>query len=538
MHHLVLRGARVVDGTGAPARRVDVGVDGDRIAAVADGLRGHLEIDCGGLVVAPGFIDTHSHSDLHLFADPTLAMKLRQGVTTEVLGQDGISVAPVKREHVEITRRFLSGLDGDPPQAPWNWTTCGDYLRAVETAQSSIDFAYLVPHGALRTFAMGPDDRAPTVDEMRGMLHELDRALIEGAIGMSTGLIYAPCCYAKTNELIALGRVLAAHGVPIVVHMRSESDAIVEALDEMLTVARTSGCKLHISHFKIAGKYNAGKADAILARIDEARASGVRITCDQYPYTAGSTLLGAILPPWAHDGGADVTVKRLGDPSARARIREAMQETHECAWDNFWKWTGPDGIVISQIPSGRHADLLGKTMTEAARARQGDRSDPLDFALDLLRDEAMGVGMVSHSQTESVVARFLALPYVNVCTDALLGGRPHPRAYGTYPRVLAKYVREERVITLEEAVRKMTSQAARALALADVGTVAPGMRANLVAFEEARVRDTATFAEPVSYPEGIEYVVVGGEVAVARREVTHVRSGRVIRRATGVGSRP
>jgi N-acyl-D-amino-acid deacylase len=516
-----------VDGTGAPARRADVGIDGDRIVAVGEGLRGHEEIDCGGLVVAPGFIDTHSHSDLHLFADPDLSMKLRQGVTMEVLGQDGISVAPVRHEHVEMTRRFLSGLDGNPPEAPWNWTTCGDYMRSVELARSSIDFAYLVPHGALRTFAMGPDDRAPTEAELHAMERELDRALGEGALGMSTGLIYAPCCYAQTAELIALGRVLAKRDVPVVVHMRSESDAIVEALDEMLTVARTSGCKLHISHFKIAGRYNAGKADAILARIDAARASGVRITCDQYPYAAGSTLLGAILPPWAHDGGADMTVRRLGDPAVRAKMRAAMLETHECSWDNFWKWTGPGGIVISQIPSGRSADLLGKTLTEAARAR--GHGDPLDFALDLLRDEAMGVGMVSHSQDESIVARFLALPYVNVCTDALLGGRPHPRAYGTYPRVLAKYVREERALPLEEAVRKMTSQAARAFALRDVGVIAQGMRANLVAFELQRVADTATFAEPVSFPVGMEYVVVGGVAAVSQGAVKHARTGRVYR---------
>jgi N-acyl-D-amino-acid deacylase len=529
MHHLVLRGARVVDGTGSPARRADVGIDGDRIAAVAEGLRGHTQIDCGGLVLAPGFLDTHSHSDLHLFADPHLAMKVRQGVTTELLGQDGISVAPVRREHVEVTRRFLAGLDGDPKEAPWDWTTAGDYLRAIEAARPSLDLAYLVPHGALRTYVMGPDDREPTVDEVRAMEGELERALADGAYGMSTGLIYAPCCYAKTGELITLGRVLKRAGdVPMVVHMRSESDAILQAVDEMLTVATISGCRLHISHFKIAGKYNIPKADLVVSKIEGARARGVRVTCDQYPYAAGSTLLGAILPPWAHDGGADMTVKRLGDPMTRQRMRTAMLETHECSWDNFWKWTGPDGIVISQIPSGRSADLLGKTLTEAARAR--GHADPLDLALDLLRDEAMGVGMVSHSQDESVVLRFLRLPYVNVCTDALLGGRPHPRAYGTYPRVLGRYVREG-AIPLEEAIRKMTSQAARAFGMSDVGTIAPGMRANLVAFEAERVRDTATFAEPIAYPEGIEYVLVGGDAVVAKGElVPAARPGRVLRR--------
>jgi N-acyl-D-amino-acid deacylase len=530
MHQLVLRGAHVVDGTGSPAKRADVGIDGDRIAAVAERLRGHAQIDCGGLVVSPGFIDTHSHSDLYVFAQPHLEMKLRQGVTTELLGQDGISVAPVRREHVEVTRRFLSGLDGDPREAPWDWTTCGDYLRSVERARASLDLAYLVPHGALRTFVMGPDDRPPTADELRAMETELERALREGAFGLSTGLIYAPCCYAKTDELIALGRVLQRAGdVPIVVHMRSESDAILEAVDEMLTVASVSGCKLHISHFKVAGKYNVPKAGALLAKIDEARARGVRITCDQYPYAAGSTLLGAILPPWAHDGGADMTVKRLGDASARARIRAAMLETHECAWDNFWKWTGPDGIVVSQIPSGRSADLLGKTLTEASRLRGG--IDPLELALDLLRDEAMGVGMVSHSQDEATVLRFFRLPYVNVCTDALLGGRPHPRAYGTYPRVLGRYVRDEKAVGLEEAVRKMTSQAAKAFGMNDVGVIAPGMRANLVAFEAGRIHDTATFAEPVSFPVGIETVIVGGEAVVAKGALAPgARPGRVLRK--------
>jgi N-acyl-D-amino-acid deacylase len=530
MHHLVLRGARLVDGTGSPARRADVGVDGDRIAAIGDGLRGHKTIDVGGLVLAPGFLDTHSHSDLHLFADPHLPMKVRQGVTTEVLGQDGISVAPVRREHVNVTRRFLAGLDGDPREAPWDWTSTADYLRAVERARATPDFAYLVPHGALRTFVMGPEDRPPTGDELLGMEAELARALTEGAIGMSTGLIYAPCCYAKTDELIALGRVLRRVGdVPVVVHMRSESDAILEATDEMIHVARASGCKLHISHFKIAGKTNVPKVDALLAKIDAARASGVRITCDQYPYTAGSTLLGAILPPWAHDGGADRTIRRLGDAGERAHMREDMLHTHECAWDNFWKWTGPEGIVISQIPSGRSLDLLGKTLAEAASLR--GHPDPLEFALDLLRDEAMGVGMISHSQNEGVVARFLGLPYVNVCTDALLGGRPHPRAYGTYARVLGKYVREDRALSLEEAVRKMTSQAARAFGLEDVGTVEVGRRANLVAFEAERVIDTATFAEPIAYPVGIEYVAIGGELVVARGEtVEGARPGRVVRR--------
>jgi N-acyl-D-amino-acid deacylase len=529
MHHIVLRGGTVVDGTGGPSRRADVAIDGDRIAKVAPSLRGHLELDCGGLVVAPGFLDTHSHSDLFVFAEPQLTMKVRQGVTTELLGQDGISVAPVRPEHIAITRRFLSGLDGDPREAPWDWSSVADYLRALERARPAPDLGYLVPHGALRTFAMGPNDRPPSEGELGAMESELARAIAEGALGLSTGLIYPPCCYAQTDELVALGRVLKrTSDAPIVVHMRSESDKILEATDEMIDVATRSGCKLHISHFKIAGRYNAKKADALLARIDAARARGVRIHCDQYPYAAGSTMLGAILPPWAHDGGADATIKRLGDPGARASIKKEMLAEHDCAWDNFWKWTGPAGIVVSQIPSGRRQSLLGKSLEEAARLE--GRSDPLELALDLLRDEALGVGMVSHSQDESVVERFLGLPYVNVCTDGLLGGRPHPRAYGTYPRLLGRYVRERHVLSIEEAVRKMTSQAAAAFGLHDVGTVAAGMRANLVAFDPRTVCDTATYEEPVSYPVGIEHVLVGGELVVTRGEsLEAVRPGRVVR---------
>jgi N-acyl-D-amino-acid deacylase len=378
---------------------------------------------------------------------------------------------------------------------------------------------------------MGPEDRAPSPAELSAMERELEHGLREGAYGLSTGLIYPPCCYAETGELIALGRVLRRVGdVPVVVHMRSESDRILEATDEMIRVARESGCKLHISHFKIAGRYNAPKADALVGRIEAAQKSGVRITCDQYPYAAGSTLLGAILPPWAHDGGTDATLKRLGDPSARRAMRAEMLEEHDCAWDNFWKWTGPGGITISQIPSGRRSELLGKSIEEAARA--GGHTDPLEYALDLLRDEALGVGMVSHSQDEAVVERFLVLPYVNVCTDALLGGRPHPRAYGTYPRLLGRYVRERRVLVLEEAVRKMTSQAAEAMGMSDVGVLAVGKRANVVAFDATRVADTATFAEPIAFPVGIEHVLVGGVEVVAKGEPRDaMRPGKVMRRS-------
>src|SRR5581483_1839961 len=283
----------------------------------------------------------------------------------------------------------------------------------------------------------------------------------------------------------------ARHAGPFVVHLRSESDQILEATDEMVSVGRESGCRVHISHWKIAGKENFARWREVQERVESARRSGVIVTCDQYPYAAGSTMLGAILPPWAHSGGPEATIKRLANPEDRARMRREMLDPSPVDWDNFWRWTGPEGITISDVPSGKRDAILGKNVKQAAGSK-----DPLEFALDLLRDEKMGVGMISHNQSEEVVERFATLPYVNVCTDGLLGGRPHPRTYGTYPRILGRLVRERRRMSLEEAVRKMTKQGADAMNLQGVGTVLPGHRADLTLFDEARVIDHATFEEP------------------------------------------
>jgi N-acyl-D-amino-acid deacylase len=521
----VLRGGTVVDGSGAPGIRADVGIEGDRIAAVGADLGGGDVLEVTGLIVAPGFIDTHSHSDLKVMADPTLPMKLRQGITLEVFGQDGISVAPVKPAERAAWKQKLAGLLGDFG-VEWDWSTVGEYLQRVARARPAQDVAYLVPHGAIRQHVMGGEDRPASQSDLAAMQALLREGLEQGACGMSTGLIYPPCCYAETSELVALGTVLAAADRPLVVHMRSESDRLLEAVAEMVEVAERSGCPVHISHLKIAGRQNWPRVDDLVGTLEAARRRGLRVTADQYPYVAGSTLLGAVLPPWAHDGGIEKTLSRLRDPEARGRMRAMMADPEPADWDNFWKWSGSEGILIADIPSGRHPEWLGRTLAEVASARQ---QDPFEAAFDLLLEERMGVAMVSFSQDEGVVRRLMSLPFANVCTDGLLGGRPHPRAYGTYPRILGRYVRETGTLRLEDAVRKMTSQAAQAFGLDGVGLVRPGMRANLVAFDPETVADAATFEDPLQFPRGIRHVLVGGRVAVRDEEVAGERAGRLSR---------
>jgi N-acyl-D-amino-acid deacylase len=501
-----------------------VGIRGATIAGVGSGLEGHDEIECDGHVIAPGFIDTHSHSDVKALMDPTLPMKLRQGITLEILGQDGISVAPVRSEERRSWKQKLAGLLGDFGVV-WDWSSTGDYLDRLAAMRPAQDMAYLAPHGCLRQQVMGSVARPASADEITAMAALLAESLAQGACGMSTGLIYPPCCFAETEELVALGRVLAAASMPLVVHMRNESDRVLEAADEMLHVAEASRCAVHISHLKLAGRRNWDRVGALLSRFESARERGLRVTADQYPYIAGSTLLSAVLPPWAHEGGLDATLARLADPEARQRMRQELTDISPCGWDNFWSWGGPEGITITDIPSGHHPELVGMHIAQAAFER---RKDPVELTFDLLLEERLGVAMICFSQDESVVRDLMARPYVNICTDGLLGGRPHPRAYGSYPRILGRYVREG-VLSLEEAVRKMTFQAAVAFGLTDVGLVREGQRANLVVFDPETVEDRATYGDPMQFPVGIRDVLVGGTVVVRREEITGARPGRVLR---------
>lgn len=524
---LVLTGGTVLDGTGAPAYRAHVALFGGLISQVdrACRVRGEVQIDCEGLVVAPGFIDTHSHSDLFALASPALEMKARQGITLDVLGQDGISVAPARDQDVGELKRQLSGLLGEP-DVKWDWRSVASYLDCLDAVKPAIDLSYLVPHGSLRRFACGMEDRPATADEIALMQKVLEQGLKDGAVGLSTGLIYPPCAYAPTEELTALCTVVARYNGVFVVHMRSESDRIVEAVEEMMRVGRESGVHVHISHFKIAGGTNWAKIDRVLDTIAEARAGGVEVSADQYPYVAGSTMLGAILPPWAHAGSLEATLGRLTNPADRAALRAEMTDPREVEWDNFWKWGGPEAIRIADIPSGRHQHLLGQNLAEAAGAAG---KDPVDFAMDLLHRERMGVAMVSFSQCEPVIEKILKEPYTCICTDGLLGGQPHPRAFGTFPRLLGRYVRERNVITLAQAVHKSTFLAARSFRLAGCGQLRRGYRANVVVFDPESVVDNATFEDPKQFSTGIAHVFVEGQPIVTEGRTTGNFPGRTVR---------
>lgn len=351
-------------------------------------------------------------------------------------------------------------------------------------------------------------------------------ALQDGAVGCSTGLIYPPCCFADADELRAIGEVLAEFGRPFVAHLRSEGDQLLEAVSEFLWVGRTSGCPLHFSHIKVAGRRNWPKQAMMLDVMEQARADGLVVTADQYPYTAGSTMMGAILPPWAHEGGADACTRRLHDAGDRARMRAEMEHPGVNRWENFWAWSGPEGVVVSDLPSGRHPELVGQSIAEAALAAG---VVPIEFALDLLRDEQMRVGMISHNQDAEVVSRFFSRDWIAGCTDGLLGGKPHPRTYGAFARMLAWLVREKQLTTLPAAIRKMSALPAEIYGLKALGTLTPGKRANIVVFDAQRVRDTSTWAEPRQHPVGIPFTLVGGAVVFEDGAPTAARPGAVHR---------
>lgn len=524
MYDVVIRKGLVIDGTGSPGFLGDVALEGDRIRAVGDlgDNRGRTEIDASGLVVCPGFIDLHSHSDFALLAEPHADAKVMQGITTDVMGQDGYSAAPIRPELVPEYRQFLSGLAGSYP-VDWSWSTMGEYLARFDRAAAT-NVASMVGHGTVRMNVLGTRSDPATGAELARMSELVEQAFAEGATDLSYGLIYVPSLFANREELNQMGRTVHRFGGSVVYHIRNEADSVLESLEEVLQVARDTGVRTHISHLKVSGAKNWPRAELVMEAIDGAIAEGLDITFEQYPYPAGSTMLSAVLPPWVLEGGTAEAVARLQDRTLRPRILRDIEQGVG-RWQSLgiisaWK------ITISAAGSAANQDKVGRGLIELA-AQQG--ITPAEFAIALLAEEEMNVSMIIFHQSEEVIARFMRHPRGGFGTDGLLGGKPHPRLYGTYPRILGRYVRVEKVLRLEEAVRKATSLAADRLRLADRGRIAPGKAADLVIFNPGTVAETATFEEPRQFPVGIPWVLVNGVPVVKEGEPTGALPGRSLR---------
>ena len=529
---LLIRGGTVVDGSGAPARRADVAVEGDRIAAVAPALDGPAErvIDASGQAVAPGFIDMHSHSDLFYFACPSAESKVRQGVTTEVVGMCSFSQAPLRPDQHDIVRGWAGGIGAS---LDVRWETFAQYLDALRAVQPTVNVAHFVGHGALRIAAMGFEARPAAADDVKAMQRLLGEALEAGAFGFSTGLVYAPSAYSNTEELIALAKSMASRGGYYFSHIRGESSMLLDSINEAIRIGEEAGVGVQVSHVKASGKDNWPKIDAALRLFETARARGVDVLGDVYPYNAGSTKLDNMMPAWAHEGGINKLLERLADRATRRKIVE------ECLIDGErWGTVSQGGIGFDQvfIATCKRRELEGLHLAQIAR--QAGLA-PAEVLMNLLLDEKCTVGMVSFSQSIENVAKVLAHPALMIGSDSIplyegegdRPGKPHPRTYGTFPRVLGEYARERKIFSLETAVHKMTGMAAARIGLRERGLVQPGYVADLTVFDPDTVKDESTYPEPHRYPTGIPYVIVNGTVAVDGGRLQIRSTGRVLTRA-------
>lgn len=520
----VIKDGLIIDGSGKPGFLGDVGILGDRIDLIGCGisLPNQRVIDARGLVIAPGFIDIHSHADAIALIDPKEDSKIRQGVTTECIGNCGLSLAPLNKEHLSPLQKYVAPFLGGAPLS-WDWETMGQYLDQIKDPSRNI--AALVGHGTVRIAVMGPENRKPTSYEMDKMRDLVSESIDQGAFGLSSGLIYPPGVFTETDELVELCKAVAKRGGFYATHIRGESNTLIEAIKEAIQVGQESGVSVLISHHKAGGKKNWGKVSVSLELVERARDQGVDIHLDQYPYTAGSTMLASILPPWMHDGGIEQAIERLKDPQVRARIQKEFDQGIK-GWENFSDFAGWEGIVLAFCK--RQKELEGKSIREIADER---RQDPAETVFDLLVEEKGEVIMVVHAMSEEDVRTVMKHPLVMVGTDGIpTSGRPHPRAFATYPRILGKYVREEKTLSLEEAIRKMTSLPAQKLRLTDRGVIAEGKIADIVIFNPSTVKEKSTYLNPHERPEGIEYLLIGGSLVIERGELVDTQMGRVLRK--------
>lgn len=527
---VVIANGRVVDGTGAPWFRADVGVTGDRITALGDlsDATAARRIDVAGQVVAPGFIDLLGQSEFNVLVDSRAASKITQGITTEITGE-GSSIAPVD-DRLMADRKASYDFFG----IPQDWRTLDQYFARLVRSSTAVNIGTFVGSGGLRDYVVGKEDRPASTEELERMKTLVAEAMADGALGVSSSLQYVPNRFASTDELVELAKVAAAHGGVYITHQRSEGNKVFESLDEVLAIAERADVPTEIWHLKTAYKANWGKMTEVLRRIEAARAKGLRVSANIYPYDRASNGLDACLPVWVRAGGTDAMLERLQDPETRARVKREMDDPN-AAYENQWYGSGgPAGVMLSSVldPAlrkyeGLSFDAIGKMMGK----------DPRDAAIDLVIADKAESSVIISIMRERDVVEAMRTPWVSFDTDSgaratdgpLAASKSHPRAWGTFTRVLGKYVRQDGVLTLEEAVRKMTSQAAIRVGITDRGIVRPGMMADLVVFDPATVTDVATFEQPNRYSTGVRHVFVNGKAVVADGAVTAERPGRPIR---------
>ena len=530
-YDLVLHNGTIYDGSGSPPTVGDIAIAGDRVVALGTltpGARGKVEMDIAGLAVAPGFINMLSWSTDSLIADGRGLADIKQGVTLEVFGE-GWSMGPLNDSMKALGKKEQTDLVYDI-----DWTTLGEYLESLERRGIAPNVASFVGATTVRIHELGFADRAPTPEELVRMQDLVRAAMREGALGVGSSLIYAPAFYARTDELVALMQAAAEYDGMYISHLRSEGNRWLEAIDELIEIARRSGAPAEIYHLKAAGRANWGKLDAAISKIETARASGVKVTTDMYTYTAGATGLDASMPPWVQEGGTEAWVARLKDPAIRARVlAEMRQDTSD--WENLFAAAGsPDRILFAGFKTEALRPLIGKTLAEVAAMRG---TSPEDTIIDLVIEDGTRVETVYFLMSEENVARQVALPWMSFGSDAaapapeglFLKSSQHPRAYGNVARLLGKYVRDEKRLSLEEAIRKLTSLPAENLKIKDRGRLAPGYFADVVVFDPATVGDKATFAEPHQLSVGVKHVLVNGMLVLENGEPTKARPGRVVR---------
>ncbi len=516
MFDLVVRNAKVVDGSGSPWFESDIGIEGDLISKIGRLPKGREEVDASGKVVSPGFIDVHTHSDLPLIVDPRAESKVRQGVTTEVLGNCGASAAPLMAGTLANMQNRLQLYD---PSLEPDWVTMDEYLTRLESRGVGVNCLTLVGHGTVRQAVMGMSSAAPTDEEMSQMKRLIEESMAAGAIGLSTGLIYPPSNYSNTEELVELARIVSGLGGFYFTHMRGDGS---DAVDEVVRIAREADISCQIAH--LHGFYENAQS------VERAREEGLDITFDQYPYTAGSSGLKALIPSWAHEGGTEELLARLKRDDMRKRMRseiemEGLMSRSALSWP---------AVVVSRVATEKNKSCEGKSISEIAKTRGQDEFDTL---FDLLIEENVDAGMITFGWSEEGVQNTMRSPAGMVASDGsslcatgpLSIGKPHPRNYGNFVRILGKYVREEKVLSLEEAIRQMTSAPANRLRLWNRGLIRPAMHADLVIFDEAEVGDRASYENPHRYAAGIDYVIVNGAIELRGGERTDSLAGRVLR---------